>query len=173
MKVLMGMLVMFFLTSLLCPADILMAIETNPQLSIENIYGYQGTEPLVAFYGEDNKHVFVYDFQKKRLIRFACKIITRAGDTIIPKFITFCWDLDKNGAFAVVFEKSGEVIFFKGDTNNSQGINELKPAGDIFQSAACFYLRKGEMSYLDLEDRNVYGINGSGSRKAGGASRIG
>jgi hypothetical protein len=133
---------------------ILIPVEEYPALNIENLYvspHFPGEDqpPLIAFYGEDERHIFLYNPERKKITRFVLKLAASSWDTTSVSFVTFCWDQKNYGEFAVIFSKKGQRLGFHGQIN---GGTQLKNPEKLDVNTIGFNYWDGDIYYVKLKE---------------------
>lgn len=136
---------------------ILIPVEEYPALNIENLYvspDFPGENhsPLIAFYGEDEQHIFVYHPDRKEITRFVLKLAKSSWDTTSVSFVTFCWDRKNYGEFAVIFSKKGQRLRFRGHINGS---TRLKDPKKLDVNTIGFNYWNGDIYYVKLKKNSA------------------
>jgi hypothetical protein len=131
-------------------------------LGIENVFiSNQKDQPLlIAFYGEDEKHIFVFNAGKKKLTRFQLKVPGSLMETSSVSFVTICWDQLEYGKFAVIFSRFGHKLVFMGDIQGDVKEALLRDPLKIKAESTGFNYRSGILSFVNLGNGKIETIHG-------------
>ena len=136
---------------------ILIPADKTSVLNIENLYisPQSHLSPLIAFYGEDEKHIIVYNVESKKAITFEFEASKSAAEPTPVSFVTFCWDQEKYGKFAAIFSTYGKKLVFAGSIEGEEikKLKRLKP--DLGVNTTAFNYRNGILSFLNLDKGRI------------------
>lgn len=133
---------------------VLLPADKNVSLGIENIYisPQPDQPPLIAFYGEDEQHIYIYHTAEKSISRVKCKTSESYMSAPPVSFVTFCWDQECRGKFAAVFSTYGQRLVFFGE---NRGNKELKKSETLSVKTTAFTYRDEVLYFLDLDSNRV------------------
>lgn len=138
---------------------ILMPVQEGNAFGVENIYVSPQTDKpaLIAFYGEDGKHIFIFNAKERKCSKFTFKVSDSLLHQPSVSFISFCWDIERYGHFTVIFSQYGQKTIF---TSNIHSGGALKKRADVSVKTVAFNYVDGVVSYVNLENGEVEKIPG-------------
>lgn len=151
---------------------ILVSLGENSALSIENLYisPREDRPAFIAFYGEDQQHIYLYNTGSQKITAFQFKASKSWTETTSISFVTFCWDQRVYGAFAAVFSTYGEKLVFVGSINGNKQLKRLK-SENLAGSSTAFNYRDGILSFLNLDNGKIQSAPGKNSLHSLGPPR--